>query len=146
MNKLLDYFSRLGSRYNLNFSGLEVLKDGIIGFDGIKRKLLVLSGVKKGHLQEYVIDLSDVKTCSVKKYYGKINANGLRHKRLEQYLEKMVMHFDFHSKKQAVDILFYKPAHDTIHELPQLEQKAQKWKRLLSKLLKPHSLMTAKIS
>src|ERR1044072_2899941 len=95
MKQLLDYFSRLGTKYNLNFSGQEILKDHILGLDGIQRKLLVLSGIHSGRLHDCIIDLNEVRSCSLKKYYGKILANGLTSKKLEQYIEKIWLHIDF---------------------------------------------------
>jgi hypothetical protein len=134
MKQLLDYFSRLGTKYNLNFSGQEILKDHILGLDGIQRKLLVLSGIHSGHLHDCIIDLNEVRNCSLKKYYGRILANELRSKKLEQYLEKIWLHIDFNTGQQGADILFYKQADQPIDELPNLEQKARRWKDLLSKL------------
>lgn len=135
MKQLIDHFSRVGSKYNLAFSSQEILKDCIMGFDGIQRKLLVLSGINKGAFRPYIIDLNEVISCSVKKYYGRIGANGLQKRKLEQYLEKMVLHFGFRSKKEPADILFYKQTDNDIIELPELERKAGKWRDILSKML-----------
>jgi phosphoenolpyruvate synthase/pyruvate phosphate dikinase len=134
MKQLSDYFSRLGSKYNMAFSGQEILRDCIMGFDGIQKKLLVLSGIKKGPFREHIIDLNEAISCSVKKYYGRIDANGLRKKQLDQYLEKMVLQFGFRSKREPADILFYTRIYNDISELSVLEQKARKWRELLSKI------------
>ena len=139
MKLLIDHFSRLGSKHSLAFSSQEILKDGIMGLDGIKRKLLVLSGIKKGTFKESIIDLNEVISCSVKKYYGRIKANGLKKKKLEQYLERMVLHFGFRSEKGTAHIQFYNKTDNDLNELPELEQKAGKWREMLSKML-PHPL------
>lgn len=143
MKQLLDYFSRLGSKYHLNFSGQEILKDCILGFDGVNKKLLLLSGIGQGLYREQVIDLNEVSRCSVKKYYGRIKANALATASLDQYLEKMEVQMDFHNNKEAVVIPFYKPASSTLNELPQLEQKARRWKTLLAKLLPKNNICYA---
>lgn len=135
MKRLLDYFSRLGSKYNLSFSSQEVLRNCIIGLDGVQRKLLVLNGINKGVLTEHVIDLNQVANCSVKKQYGHIRVNGLRKRRLEQYLENMTLHFKFLPEKPPTEIPFFKQAEDNISELSELENKAEKWKVILSKML-----------
>jgi hypothetical protein len=135
MKRLLDYFSRLGSKYNLTFSSQEVLRNCIVGLDGIQRKLLVLSGTNNGPLSEYVIDLNEVSHCSVKKQYGSIEVNGLRKRKLEQYLEKMSLNFKFLIEKQPANIQFYKQTENHISELPELESRAEKWKIILSKML-----------
>jgi len=139
MKRLLDYFSRLGTKYDLTFSSQEVLRNCIIGLDGVQRKLLVLNGTSSGTLTEYVIDLNQVSNCSVKKQYGGIHVNGLRKRKLEQYLERMTLHFRFLMEKQPADIPFFKQAENNISELRKLEDKAERWKVILSKLL-PASL------
>jgi len=135
MKRLLDYFSRLGSKYELTFSSQEVLRNCIIGLDGVQRKLLVLNGTNSGSLTEYVIDLNQVSNCSVKKQYGRIHVNGLRKRKLEHYLERMTLHFRFLLEKQPADISFFKQAENNISELRTLEDKAEKWKAILSKML-----------
>lgn len=135
MKRLLDYFSRLGTKYELTFSSQEVLRNCIIGLDGVQRKLLVLNGTSRGTLTEYVIDLNQVSNCSVKKQYGRIHVNGLRKRKLEQYLERMTLHFRFLIEKQPADIPFFKQAEDNINKLHELEDKAEKWKVILSKML-----------
>lgn len=135
MKRLLDYFSRLGSKYNLTFSSQEVLRNCIVGLDGIQRKVLVLSGINNGPLSEYVIDLNQVSHCSVKKQYGSIEVNGLRKRKLEQYLERMSLNFKFLIEKQPANIQFYKQTENHISELPELESRAEKWKIILSKML-----------
>jgi hypothetical protein len=135
MKRLLDYFSRLGSKYNLTFSSQEVLRSCIIGLDGVQRKLLILSGINNGPLSEYVIDLNDVSNCSVKKEYGRIQVNGLRKRKLEQYLERMTLNFKFLIEKQPAGIPFYRQTENSVSELADLEDKAERWKVILSKML-----------
>jgi hypothetical protein len=139
MKQLLNYLTRLGSRYNLTLSHQEVGKSYIIGLDGVQKKLLVVSGFLKGRLHHQLIDLNEVISCSVKKYYGKINVNGLKNRALNQYLNKIDLQLEFHSKKQPADILFYKRTENDLRELPELELKARKWMELLSEII-PGSL------
>jgi hypothetical protein len=136
MKQLLDYFSRLGSKYHLRFSGQEILTDCIFGFDGINKKILVLSGIQQGRYSEQVIDLDKVSRCTVKKYYGSIQANALATTPLDQYLEKLEVAVTFHNEEKTVAIPFYKTPGSALSELPQLERKAKRWNTLLSKLLK----------
>ena len=131
MKQLLEYFSRLGSKYQLRFSGQEILTNCILGFDGVNRKLLVL----RNDYRDYVIDLNTVSRFAVKKYYGSIQANALNTTSLDHYLEKLVVEVNFHNNT-AVDIPFYETTVSTLGELPQLETKARRWNTLLSKLLK----------
>jgi hypothetical protein len=135
MKQLLDYLSRLGSTYKLTFSGHLILKDYIIGLDGVQRKLLVLRGIAHEKPEHYLIDLNEVDSCTIKMHYGHISVNGLKQRKLEQYLEKMSLHFKFLRSAVPADIVFYKRPDNLVSELPELEQKAKKWKELLSKML-----------
>lgn len=135
----LDYLTQLGSTYNLTFSRQEILKDFMLGLDDMKKKLLIVSGINEGCLHPYIIDLNEISSCSVKKYYGRINVNGLKSSELNQYLEKIVLQIEFHSNKQSADVLIYKRTDNDIRELPELELKAKKWVELLSKI-SPNSL------
>jgi hypothetical protein len=135
MKQLLDHLSRLGSAYKLTFSGQLILKDYIIGLDGIQRKLLVLKGIANKKPEHYMIDLNDVYSCTIKMHYGHISVNGLKKIKLEQYLEKMTLHFKFIRSAMPADIVFYKKTDNPVSELAELEHKAKKWKELLSKML-----------
>jgi hypothetical protein len=139
MKLLSDYLTELGSGHNLNFSRQEILRHCIIGLDDMKKKILIVSGIIERRPHHYVIDLNEVSSCSVKKYYGRINVNGLKNRELNHYLEKIVLQFEFHSNKQSAEILIYKRTDNDIRELPELELKAKKWMELLAEI-SPRSL------
>jgi hypothetical protein len=133
MKLLVDYLTSLGRRHNLSISNQEILKRWMIGLDDTKKKLLIVNGLSEGRHHHYVIDVNYIRSCSVKKYYGRIDVNGLKNRELNQYLEKIVLQIEFHSLKQSIDILIYKRNDNDIRELPELELKARKWMELLSK-------------
>ena len=58
--------SELGSKFSMSFSSHEVLRDKIMGLDGINKKLLVLEQ-NDGQSHFYIIDLVETKAISVKK-------------------------------------------------------------------------------
>jgi hypothetical protein len=134
MNSLLKYFSQLGTENNLSFSSQEVLKDCIVGLDGIRRKILVVTR-EDGFFGSFIIDLNQVKNCTVKKIYGTIKASDLKSRKLDQFLEKIILHFDLN--KTAVEIVFYRHFVNHIYEVPELEQKAKHWETILSKMQMP---------
>jgi len=136
MNKLLHYFSKAGEENNLQFSSQEILKDSMIGLDGIHRKLLVVTAQGDG-FDSFVIDLDKVKNCTVKKRYGSIQVGGLKTKKLDQYLEKIALHFEFKNDKAASEVLFYRHNDNHVHETPELEYKAKHWQAILSKMRMP---------
>lgn len=135
MNKLLNYFSQLGIENDLNFSSQEILKSSVLGLDGVQRKILVVQR-EDGFFGSFIIDLREVKNCSVKKVYGTINVGDLKKAKLEQYLEKIVLHFDLHDNSSA-EIMFYKHVENHPLEALELEQKAKNWDAILSKMQVP---------
>lgn len=137
MRELHLRFSRLGTENKLTFCSQEALKDLLIGLDGIQRKLLVLKRQDKNTFHSFAVDLATVKSCSVKRYYGTINSSELKTKKLEQYLEKITLHFEFAGDIPAKEILFYKHFDHHVVEVPELEKKAKHWEMALSKLLTP---------
>lgn len=63
----------------------------MLGFDDKKKKLLIVSGIIEGWFYYDIIDLNEISSCFVKKYYGRINVNGVKNRELNYYLEKVVL-------------------------------------------------------
>jgi hypothetical protein len=135
MNQLLKYFSQLGTENDLNFSSQEILKNCILGLDGVQRKILVVQR-EDGFFGSFIIDLREVKNCTVKKIYRTINVGDIKNRKLEQNLEKIVLHFDL-KKNSSVEVVFYKHFENHLLEALELEQKAKNWDAILSKMLIP---------
>jgi hypothetical protein len=136
MNQLLNRFSELGTAHNLSFSSQEVLNNCIIGLDGINRKLLILTQIDNTLFDDYVVDLDEVKNCTAKKHYGNIKPGDLKNKKLETYLERVALHFEFHNGKEPIEVAFYKHIENNVYHLADIEQKAEHWKQILTKMLK----------
>ncbi len=135
MNNLLKHFSQLGTENGLNFSSQELLKNCILGLDGVHRKILVVTK-EEDFTGSFIIDLNQVKNCTVKKIYGMINVGDLKNHKLDQYLEKIILHFELHGKP-SVEIVFYKHFDNHVYETLELEQKARHWETILSKMQTP---------
>jgi len=135
MNTLLKHYSQMGTEYGLNFSGQEILKNCIIGIDGINRKVLVVRKENELYVSQ-IIYLNKVKSCSVKKIYGTIKANDLKKHQLEQYLEKIILHFEI-SDQPPVEVIFYQHVDNHILEALEMELKAKNWETVLSKMHTP---------
>jgi hypothetical protein len=135
-NQLLNRFSELGTIHNLSFSSQEVLNNSIIGLDGINRKILVLSQIDNSLFDDQVVDLNEVKNCTVKKYHVNIEADDAKNKRMEAYLEKLVLHFEFYTENEPVEVVFYNHIHHNIYHLADIEQKADYWRQILTKMLR----------
>lgn len=136
MKQLLQRFHQLGSDHNVTFSSQEMLKDSLMGLDGLRRKLLIVR--KDGHqFQSLVLNLDEVKTCSVKKQYGTIFSGDMPTNKLDQYLEQIILHFELHPDQPPVEVLFYHHYLNHVFEIAELERKARHWEAILSKIVAP---------
>ena len=136
MSQLLNRISESGSKNKLSFSSHEILRDCVISADGIHRKILVVKRISLKTCQDYLIDLDEVKSCSVKKVYGSIRAGEANEKSLQQHLQNIFLHFEFKNDKPPFDVSFYDHAENNMHQLKELELKAKHWEIILSKMLK----------
>ena len=134
MNRLLHRFSELGSHYNLTFSSQEILLDCIIGLDGVHRKILVAKSTGDVITQTELVDLPEIKSCSVIKHYGTIKGGELTEKKLQTCLEWLALRFE-RDNNPPVEILFYHHGKYPPGEAGKLEKKARHWETMLSKLI-----------
>ena len=134
MNHLLYHFSELGTLYALSFSSHEVLNDCIIGLDGVQGKLLIMSVNNETAGQHEVIELKEVKACSLRKYYGNIQPQALKSRPLDHHLQKMVLHFEMMGATPK-EVTFYHHTADAYESLKELHTRAGHWETLLSKML-----------
>ena len=132
MSKLLNRFRELGLHYNLNFSNKAILDNCLLGFDAVQRKLLVLN--RDNECSHELIDLHQLEFCFVKKTYGTIDGGALKNKRLEHYLEKIILCLELKTEKRKVEIVFYRRVDQPLYQLFELEQMAKDWEALLSKI------------
>jgi len=133
--ELLNHFSKLATENNLSFSSQEILENCIIGLDGVQRKLLILKKIDKDGYDSILLDLNEVKTCSQKKIYTRINIGTSKKEKFENHLDKIVLEFDFIDNRQPVQILFYEPITNHLFAMSELEHKAKKWETILSQIV-----------
>ena len=135
MNQFLTRFSELGSLNNLTFSSQEIFQNSAIGLDGVHRRLLILSGRNETTASNKLLHLTEVKSCSVKKQYGTINA-GFKYNKLERHLEKLSLCFEFKDNRDPVEVNFFDHITGDVYQLKDMEKKAKHWEAILSKMLK----------
>ena len=133
--ELLNHFSKLATENNLSFSSQEIFENCIIGLDGVQRKLLILKKIDKDGYDSILLDLNEVKTCSQKKIYTRINIGTSKKEKFENHLDKIVLEFDFIDNRQPVQILFYEPITNHLFAMSELEHKAKKWETILSQIV-----------
>jgi hypothetical protein len=132
--KLLVFFRRLASLYNLSFTVQEILHDKIIGLDRRRRKLLI---VEENHnkYDSNVIDLYEVKACKVKRTYSAINARDFKKNKIEEYLNTIALQFEFKNGNTPVVLAFHKNMTNSVHGIKKVEMKTKHWEAMLSKML-----------
>jgi hypothetical protein len=113
------------------FSSQEIVNNRVIGLDGTNRKVLILTQIDTASFDHYVVNLDEVKDCTVKKHYGNIRYGGSK----ETYLESVSLHFNFHNKKEPIDMPFYEHIENNIYHAEDFEQRAGHWKEVLTKML-----------
>ena len=135
--------SKLSSTFDLSFSRQEILSNKIIGLDGIKRKLLVAE--KNNELgYPYIIELSRVTTITIRKIYHSIKAGELKIRRLEEFLESILLQFEFGNEKNTIVLPFYEGKINKLHDLPRLERRARWWQMILSKIVTTQNIGPAR--
>jgi hypothetical protein len=125
--------SELGSRFNLSFTSQLVFGNKIIALDGVKRSLLVFETNKELN-QAYVIELNKVAAITLKKIYGSIRPGELQKKRMEEFLKKIDLQFEYKGKNETIVLPFYDSETDDRRYLPKLERNAKNWQMILSKM------------
>lgn len=131
---LLATISHLGSNNDLSFSGQEVLNESVIGFDGLKKKLLVLENSDRLH-QWYTINLEEVSSCVVQKTYKVPAGPPGPYPVISGYVDRVELLFHCRNSTRPRAVAFYSAECNEAAELPALEARAHSWQRFLSKLL-----------
>ncbi|MDQ3846531.1 MAG: hypothetical protein M3342_21355 [Bacteroidota bacterium] len=134
MGKMLRRLSELGSEHNLSFTGQEVLRNWLIGVDGIKGKLLFLEN-DGADSNWTIIDLTEAKSCRVRKVVSHKTNGDSSAKGMETYLHAIVLEFDFKNSDYTIALPFYKLISNSIQEAQELEAKARNWESILLKMM-----------
>ncbi|HXS57993.1 MAG TPA: hypothetical protein VN726_17790 [Hanamia sp.] len=130
-DKLLAQFSQTGTSNGLSFSSQEILRNKIIGLDGIQRKLVMVNEKEECT----IVALDEVKKCAVIKNFQTYNLGGDKNSDIERQLTSIGLVFEFKKQDNPVSILFYDNMIHPVFEAAAMEAKANDWEKILSKLL-----------
>ena len=134
LKSLLLEFGTIGSANCLSFSSQEVLRNTVIGLDGIQRKLLVVERKTDDTYQSVIIDLNQLKSCLVNKQFRSVSrGDSVKPAKL---LKSVSLVFNMPELIQR-DVVFYNYIDDPVIVAPQLESKANHWQVMLTKLHTP---------
>lgn len=138
---LLNIFNRQAAAQGLSLSGQEILNDHIIGLDGIQQKMLVYNFGEQPVFTS--IALGDVKECSVLKEFETVSYGSSKKPVEELELRYIFLQFKYKQKAPDSFIPFYNNRINSIYEKALLEEKAQHWQLLLSKMLQKPQYISA---
>ena len=124
---LLKRLSKSGSEHGLSFSSQEILKNKIIGLDGVKQALLVFDFENRRNI--ICITMADVKNCTVEKKYDSIAIGNEKRAKFEPYLKSIDLKFAFKNASESISVSFYDSNTNGIYEMSELEAKAKNWKK-----------------
>jgi hypothetical protein len=130
---LINAVNEAGVEKGYSFSSQELLKDKIIGLDGVNQRLLIFDSKNTNHVTN--IQLADVKECSLKKEYESINYGNDKKADMEQQLRTIAIRFSFKNRSGFFSLSFYDSMLHSVYEMAELEAKAKHWEMLLSKLI-----------
>ena len=139
---LVAHFNHSGMENNFSFSCQEILKNCIIGLDGLQRKLLVLEYDENAHKHIHIVDLNKVKNCGLQKIFSAA-PQAETGKASEVYLEKIQLKFDYVSHNLPVEVVFYDHISNHVYEISEMERKAKDWQNILNKIIAPSNKQIA---
>ncbi len=131
---LLSRFEEAALKENLKFSKKEILGNLIIGLDDVNKKLMIFKRAGDEYHSQ-VIDLNEVKDCSKRKVYLKIDVNTRKSEKYENYVEEIVLSFSIPLQLKHENVSFYDSGVHGLRDLAEAEQKATEWETTLRKLL-----------
>ena len=131
--KFLNRFKEAGFKHHLSLSSQEILRNKIIGLDGLKRTLLIfeLAPVERATC----INMADVKNCTVAKEYESVNIGTEKKNKIEKHLTSIAIQFDLINSPDPVSVSFYDSRFHSVYEMAESETKVKHWVSLLSKMI-----------
>jgi hypothetical protein len=124
----------VGSENHLSFTSQEIVTGGIIGLDGLNRKLVILEN-NNGDYNWSIFNLEDIKSFSIKKIFMSANIGSMKKQNVQEHLDKIVLQFEMKDEKGKIEIPFFVFSENHIYQQAELEQKARHWEAILSKFI-----------
>jgi hypothetical protein len=124
-------FKNAATAFNLSFTKQEVLGNRVIGIDAANNKLLFLEARGNKH-DGYLINLDEIKGCSVKRVYGAMHTDGSN---LESYVNSVALKLDYKNGAKPTVLIFYDRTINAENEMRERATQAKAWQALLSMAL-----------
>lgn len=140
--KLFLRLSREGAANNLTFCSQEILRDTIIGIDGIHRKIMILGQNGKNY-DCSVISLDEVQHCKLVTNEGVIEAEELQQTEVYKKPCLLKLQFELCNHSDPASIVFADGYHNSQREFALLSAKAAFWCQMFSKMLQSRMVVRA---
>ena len=134
-NQVLKKFSELGSKYSLSFTGQEILRQSVIGLDGMNRKLLVFQDHGNELFTHTLINLDEVRSCKMEVQEIVLDMGGAYELYQDKKISRISLCFHFNFPKDPVAVCFYDEEVNDEREEDDLADKARDWEVILTKML-----------
>ena len=115
----------------MSFSSQEVLRNKIIGLDGLNRKFVVVNDNEVSR----VISIDDVRKCAVQKNLETYTRADEKSSGYEMFVKSIFLEFEFKDKRPAEKIIFYDNLLQPQAEEKLMEAKVRDWEIILSKMI-----------
>lgn len=126
--RLLSSFENAATEFNLSIARQQLLGTRMIGYDDANNKLLFL--VRTGNKEDgYLVDLEDVKSCTVNKSYGPIKNSRTNP---GAYIKMIALQLNYKNGAKPLLLPFYIKAIDAVSEIMERAKQAKEWQTLLS--------------
>jgi hypothetical protein len=94
----------------------------------------VIKKIGNDKYDSQLIDLKEVKSCH-KKVYKSVIVGDSKRSRTENRIEKIVLEFEYLDARTPAQITFFEPLNNHMLTMFEIDEKAKKWERIISKLL-----------
>jgi hypothetical protein len=128
-----DHFNRIASEHNIRFTKHEKFSNKIIGLDQLKKTLVIFEFENQDN--PILINLSDIRSCTLVKEYGHINAGNENKPKLERYTQSIDLTFTFKNKSESITVTLYENHVNAIDQMLSLEASGKDWESSLSQLI-----------
>jgi hypothetical protein len=126
--------TKLAKERSLHISNQDEVGFNVIALDVLKRKLL-FANKKTGASSCLMVDLKNLERCTIKKDYNSINAGELKKMKLHHFLKSIILNLVFKNGSPTLSLSIFDRQKERGGNPEQLETLAEKWQKIVSKLL-----------
>jgi hypothetical protein len=134
LNNRIKRFFKLGKvakERKLRFSAIDEVGNNLLAIDTTQNTLVYLKH-KTATSSCLLIDVNNLKECTIEKKYAAINAGELNRKSISAFLKSIFLKLRFKNTSATIKVPFYDADDRRQVDVEQLEAKARKWALIVS--------------